>query len=103
MKSKLKKNVKQDYTIEFTKVQDIDIGEGVEVLVKWRRGDKKENKGRLEKAQIHNKEILYSPPQVVKIHCTLFCAKTGFEEKSMEVSLHTLGKKGKELWHLFLI
>lgn len=97
MKAKLKKNVKQDYTIEFHQIQNLDIGEGVEVILKWRRGDKKENKGRIEKAQIHDKEIIYSPPQTVKIHCTLFSAKNGYEEKSMEVSLHTLGKKGKEL------
>ncbi|BFU18435.1 hypothetical protein EHI8A_016900 [Entamoeba histolytica HM-1:IMSS-B] len=97
MKSLLKKNIKQDYTIEFKQISGIGVPEGTEVILKWRRGEKKENKGSIEKAQVHGSNVLYSPVQTVNIHCTLFLTKNGYEEKGLEVSLHSIGKKGKEL------
>ncbi|BFU22251.1 N-terminal C2 in EEIG1 and EHBP1 proteins/DIL domain containing protein, putative [Entamoeba histolytica] len=102
MKSLLKKNIKQDYTIEFKHIKGLDIGDNIEVVLKWRRGDKKENKGTIEKALVHNGEIIYSPVQVVHIHCTLFLTKNGYDEKGLEISLHTTGKKTKELCEGFI-
>ncbi|ELP89509.1 DNA double-strand break repair Rad50 ATPase, putative [Entamoeba invadens IP1] len=99
MKAFLKKNIKQKYTVEFHQVTNLKgLPEGTEVFMKWRRGDKKENKGHLDKGQVHGGTLLYSPAITVPINCTLFLKKKeGYDEKGMEVSVWTATEKPKEL------
>ena len=93
MKSLLKKNIKQNYTISFKQITDISLSEGTEIILHWRRGDKKGNKGDIKMVQVHDKSALYSPPEEIKINCTLFLSKGKYEEKGMELSIYTIGKK----------
>ena len=95
MKALIKKNIKQNYTISFKEVTNISLPEGTEIILHWRRGDKKGNKGDIKMVQVHENSALYSPPEEVKINCTLFLTKTGYEEKGMEITILSNSKKKK--------
>ncbi|ELP88013.1 hypothetical protein EIN_419420 [Entamoeba invadens IP1] len=97
MKSLLKKNIKQKYVVEIIQASGLKLADNTEVFAKWRRGEKKENHGSLEKGKVHGGVLLYSPAVSIPINCTLFLKKNGYEEKGLELSIWTSTDKPKEI------
>ncbi|KAL7718161.1 C2 NT-type domain-containing protein [Entamoeba marina] len=77
-------------------IADLTGYDGREVVCKWRRGKRDENKGMFKPVRIADKRGNFGPDSVLQLHCTLFVkGKAGsYEEKLVQFILETTeGKK----------
>ncbi|BFU24298.1 hypothetical protein EHI8A_081010 [Entamoeba histolytica HM-1:IMSS-B] len=90
-----KKKCKQDYVLNIGYVQGLDVFEGKEVVLKWRRGKKDTNKGKFNSMKVLKGVALAGTDAVIKLHCTLFEKSTpGFyEEKLLQFIIENIEGK----------
>ena len=92
-----KKSIKEKYSLTLSQISEIQVPDGTNLNVRWKRGEKDKNKGKLDKVTANNGVATFAKPQEIHMVCTLFVQKGGFDEKGFLLIVETEGKK-KERW-----